>query len=504
MQKEERIEWLKKFKNNLILFGQKISPSTFGFETPKFHYELAAIIMNRIIKFICIEAPRGFAKSTIVACFFVIHHLIFDKGKKYIVIQSKTKDEAIKRLRTVKNILEFSEFFIQCFGYWGEQTSKIWREDYVLLKDGSVIQAKGTGQQLRGLKEGDQRPTLLILDDPEDELNTRTDKAMNDNFDLLLAGIPGLDSTIGRCIVIGTPLNQKCIVERLSNMDMFEFRHYQSIDEDNNSCLWPEMYSYEDAIKEKKSLEEAGRLSMWYSERQCIVTGKEDQIFKQEDVRYYEGNVSVDSKGDAFLNLKKLHDETRNEEIAVNLFFGIDPATSVLSTADYTVIMPIAVDKLRNFYVLPFIRRRMRPSETLDMIKSEYKRLKPKRVTIETTGAQETFRDILRNLDDIYIPGLGSKNNPKDKKDKRYLEILQPYHRQHKIYILKSMTELEDEMVLFPRAKHDDTIDALYWAIKKAYVPDHQVELKLVSEVNIHRRYDPTRRNNETTSWMAA
>lgn len=492
MQSEERIAWLKRFKDNLILFGSKISPATISLKSPKFHYEIATLIMNRNLKFICIQAPRGFAKSTIVACFFVLHHLIFDEGKKYIVLQSKTRDEAIKRLRTIKNILEFSDFFIDCFGFWGEQTARIWREDYILLKDGSVIQAKGTGQQLRGLKEGDQRPTLLLLDDPEDELNTKTDNAMNDNFDLLLAGLPGLDNMRGRCIVIGTPISQKCIVERLKNMEMFSFKHYSSVNEEEKTSLWEQMYSFETAMKEKKDLDEAGRLSMWYSERQCIVTGKEDQIFRAEDVVYYEGEVKIEKNGDAYLYLKKPKEET----LPVNIFLGIDPATSVLSTADYTVIMPVAVDKMRNFYVMPFIRRRMRPSDTLDMIKSEFLKTKAKRVTIETTGAQETFRDILKNLDNVYIPGLASKNNPKDRKDKRYLEVLQPYHRQHKIFILKSMTELEDEMILFPRAKHDDTIDALYWAIKKAYTPDHNVNSNLVE--------GKKRRKEEIVSWMAA
>ena len=38
------------------------------------------------------------------------------------------------------------------------------------------------------------------------------------------------------------------------------------------------------------------------------------------------------------------------------------------------------------------------------------------------------------------------------------------------------MLEIKDEMLLYPRAKHDDLLDGMYYAMKKIYAPFHKVE----------------------------
>lgn len=40
------------------------------------------------------------------------------------------------------------------------------------------------------------------------------------------------------------------------------------------------------------------------------------------------------------------------------------------------------------------------------------------------------------------------------------------------------MLELKDEMLLYPRAKHDDLLDGMYYAMKKIYAPFHKIEDK--------------------------
>ena len=38
------------------------------------------------------------------------------------------------------------------------------------------------------------------------------------------------------------------------------------------------------------------------------------------------------------------------------------------------------------------------------------------------------------------------------------------------------MTELFDELMTYPRGRHDDTLDGLYYATRKLISPDHVVE----------------------------
>ena len=57
------------------------------------------------------------------------------------------------------------------------QSARKWTNTEVELKMVWLLFVKALDNK-RGIKHGNQRPTLLILDDPEDENNTKTAEAM--------------------------------------------------------------------------------------------------------------------------------------------------------------------------------------------------------------------------------------------------------------------------------------------------------------------------------------
>ena len=166
----------------MILFGKTVMPNMFSSASPKFHFDIAAVLEDSLNKQVNIIAPRGHAKSSVVGGIFPLYHLMFDEGPKLIMLISRTQDHAVKLLGTIKDTLDFSHNFRSVFGYWGMNSAKSWSKSEIQLKDGSVIMCKGTGQQLRGIKVGNQRPTLIVVDDPEDENNTKTAEAMETNL----------------------------------------------------------------------------------------------------------------------------------------------------------------------------------------------------------------------------------------------------------------------------------------------------------------------------------
>ena len=72
----------------------------------------------------------------------------------------------------------------------------------------------------------------------------------------------------------------------------------------------------------------------------------------------------------------------------------------------------------------------------------------------------------------IFISGLEIKENPRNSKSSR-LETMQPYFAQKKVYITKEMVEIRDELLLYPRGKHDDLLDGMFYANKNIYPPNH-------------------------------
>jgi predicted phage terminase large subunit-like protein len=439
------------------------------------HYEIADLIMDREIRQVEIQAPRGVGKSKI-NLFFILHHILFDEGDKVVVVQSKTRKEAVNRLTDIKEILNYNSVFKDLFGYAGEQVSTSWREDKIKTRINGCnisISALGTGQPVRGMLEGDTRITLYVLDDPDDEDNTLTKEQMDKNFDKFLGGIAGLDRRNGRVIVIGTPIRQGCIVDRLNESSGWATKRYQSIDE-NGNLLWEEMYPKGWLDNKKEELKEQGMLRKFYSEYQCEIVGEEDQLFKPEYIRYWDGQLVKDYLEITHIDGVEL---PAKKIVPVNVFLGIDPASSTKQTADYSVTMPIAYDG-ENIYVLPYFRKRVTPTAHAEQIIETIKLLKPLRAQVETVGYQEMMRQYLRQrLDEegLWVGGLETKYNPRTEKSAR-LEALHPLFYNKRVYLKKEMTELYEELITYPRGRHDDAMDGLYYASRKLISPDHVVE----------------------------
>ena len=458
----------------MILFGKVTMPNMFSAKSPEFHYKLANELMDDKNKQLNIIAPRGHAKSSIVGGVFPLYHIMFGQGKKLIVLVSRTQDHATKLLGTLKDVLDYSETFRSMFGYWGINSARIWTKTEVELKDGSMIICKGTGQQLRGIKHGNQRPTLIIVDDPEDENNTKTSEAMEGNLRWLLqSAVPSLDPIKGRIAIIGTPIHQRCIVETLKDMKGWKNMLFKP-NLDKNIALWEDWQPLAKLKKKKEELESINRVSVFYREYLCEVVGDEDQLFKEAYIQYYEGKLEYEDNN-AYLRITNLKGEDCDELRPINIFMGVDPASSTRQTADFSVVVTVAVDKDGNRFVLPYYRKRATPMTVAEAILNQVKIYKPDKTRIESVGYQEMLREYIRTRceeEGLFIPGLEIKESPRTSKSSR-LETMEPYFAQNKFYMKKNMEELRDELLMYPRGKHDDLLDGLFYATKGIYTPSH-------------------------------
>ncbi len=489
-----RVNLVKSLRGELILLGSMIMPKAFWAPSPPTHYEVEEVLTDESIRKANIILPRGLAKSTLAGELLPIYHIWIENPEvpKLVVIVSKTQSHAINRLQAIKDIVEYSHGFRTIFGEnWGRNSAKTWRNNEVTFKNGSSILARGMGQPIRGLNyPGGIRPTLIILDDPEDENNTKTIDAMEANFNWLLQGaIPALNVKTGRLIVIGTPLDQLCIVERLKKHAGFTtlWKQYLYEEDGEEKSIWPEMLTVDELHEERSNLEAIGKLSAFYRERMCVIMGDEERLFKEEYFMYYDGSIEWEDNKAFLLRTKAWANGEEEpeplkepEKIPVTLYTGVDPATSTKSSADYFAIVTIAVDKENNRYVLPYFRKRVTPTQAIAAMLAEYEKWKPAKMSIETVQAQETFRDILRNLEGVYIPGLAIKHNYRESKTQRYkeeIEGLEPYFYKRKIFFMKNQTAIRDELIGFPKASaHDDLIDALYLASRNIGKPSHIVK----------------------------
>jgi predicted phage terminase large subunit-like protein len=457
-----------------------VAPTMMTVKSPPFHRELADLYHDPKIRKANIIAPRSHAKSSVMAGLAPLHHVMFSDEPCFVLLVSKTQTHANKLLATIKDMLDYSEPFRALFGYWGQHTARRWTLNEVELKNGSYFLTRGANQQFRGLKHINQRPTLVVYDDPEDEENTRSDDARYANLTGLLKGVvPGLDAGRGRVMVIGTPIHASGMVNTLERASDWVTKKYKALNYDEKGepwALWPEIWPVHRILEEKAALESIGRASAWYSEMQCEIVGDQDALFRGEDLQLWQGTLERDAAGNPYLACQMRGAETFEpvRRIPVNLFMGVDLASSLSRFADKSSIVVVALDEDGRVYTVDCWADRKRPMEVAERIISTYRKYKPERANIETVAYQEMMRDYLRSHTDVHIPGLERKNNPRKSKTER-IEGLQPEFAKKLVYLKAEHSALEEEFLMFPRGSHDDLVDAFFYARKGAYRPFHAV-----------------------------
>lgn len=476
-----------------MYFGQLLTPKAFYLPTPEFHKEITDLFMDREKTQVMVMAPRGFAKSTLSKR-LILHHILFDEGDKVIILQSKTRPEAINRLSSIKNIFEYSNTFKALFGYCGEASpnTKMWREDKIktaLRVDGKriniSIKAIGTGMPARGTLETSDddsleewRITLFYVDDPDDEDNTLTLDQMDKNWDKFAGTKEGLDKRTGRVFVLGTFIRDGCIVDKLDGAVGWHTKKYEARwdDEYGHHLLWEEMRN--DQWLDEKLAEFEYQHTPWkyWAEYHNKNTNDKDRLFKGWHT--WDGDMFFNGD-DAFLKITELDGvELSIPKIEpVNNFVGIDPASSEKQSADQSVTFPISYSKDRRIYTHKYYNRRVKPTAHAEQIIESMKQFKYKRGAVESTSYQEMLRQYLimrMEEEDIYLPGLEQKWTPRTEKSSR-LESLEPFFSSGKMYFKKDSFELEDQVRQYPRNKKSpNLLDGLYFATRKLFTPEHE------------------------------
>ena len=163
---------------------------------------------------------------------------------------------------------------------------------------------------------------------------------------------------------------------------------------------------------------------------------------------------------------RKVGDEI--EEIPIEVYCGVDPASSLAITADYFVVVAIGVAHENNKYMLDCFRKRISPADQPQTIIDIFKKYHPRRMKIETTGYQEALRTAVRELmlkDNLYIPGIEKGGKPRTRKSERLMSLV-PMFAKGQFYLRPEDMSAQQEFLSYPKGKHDDVMDAVWTALE--------------------------------------
>ena len=177
-------------------------------------------------------APRGNAKSTIGTLAFPLRCAL-EGVEPYIWIVSDTQDQACLHLENLRQALASSPALK--LRYESALNGKIRsREDRLLLPNGVLIEAYGTGQKLRGRRHGAHRPSLIVGDDLQNEAYCRSARLRHTSRDWFFGTLLKAGNSRTNVIHLATALHRDALALELSRTPGWRSRIFRSI------LRWPD------------------------------------------------------------------------------------------------------------------------------------------------------------------------------------------------------------------------------------------------------------------------
>ena len=464
----EQKQALKKLYNNIALFGRHCFPTALRKATPPFHHEIYNALRNRSKRRVLIAAPRGTAKSTVTSLLLPMHRIAFKHPdeEEFIVIISESQAQSINFLSRIKYHLTHSDNFKALFGDLGPNTARRWTATDVVTANGVRIVAVGTGQRVRGFIEGDTRPTLIIVDDFESELNAFTMEARAKNRKWMTeAVIPSL-SDEGRIVMIGTVISEDCFLYWAKDSSSWNTLWYAIINDDGTP-IWPERFPHKRINEIKEEYASVGNINGFYQEYMNIAQSPDEAPFQPDWIKLHHYDFER-RQGQPVL-VRQVGDEEETV-IPVEIYGGVDPASSLSARADYFVIVTLAIDHEGNKYIVDLYRKHVSPAEQPDIIIEKFKKYRHRKMKIETVAYQEALRATVKKRmieENLYIPGLEKGVKPRTRKSERLLSLV-PMFAKGEFYFRSNDTEAQAEFLSYPKGKHDDIMDAIWTSLEGA------------------------------------
>lgn len=476
--------------------------------SPDFHREVWELCCSDQ-KYVAIAAPRGHAKSSAVTLGYGLSTLLF-RERKFMLLVSDTESQSALFLGTFKQALQDNKDLIELFDIKLNEKGLVQfvkdseTDIIVEMNDGHKFRiiAKGAEQKLRGLIWNGSRPDIIMCDDMEnDELVMNKDRREKMRRWFKGALLPCI-SDKGIVRMVGTVLHMDALLETLMPREndkktvteglkqystargMWKSVKYRAHNEDFTELLWPQ----------KKSAE---NFKMLYDE--AARDGTTD-IYSQEYLNYPMDLATTYFKKADFL-------PTTPEDKKAKLLYYVtaDLAISQEERADYSVFMVAGVDENKVIHIKQVIRERLDGREIVDTLLALQRLYDPVAVGIEDMQVSKSIGPFLREemiARNTFLTLYPMKHGGKDKLTRS--RSIQARMRSKGVKFDKEADwyqTFEDELMRFPRDKHDDQVDTFAYL---GLMLDKLIEAPTKKEQDEEDYYDDVKRSESGESGRCA
>tara|TARA_R110000744_G_scaffold13807_4_gene39912 strand:- start:1985 stop:3511 length:1527 start_codon:yes stop_codon:yes gene_type:complete len=437
--------------------------------TPELHKEIWEYACSPK-RFVAIAAPRGFAKSTALTHSYVLANVAF-RVKDHVLIVSDTQPQSILFLGDIKRELVENEALRQDFGF-----KKIVKETETEIigefQDGKQFRiiARGSGQDIRGLKWRNKRPNLIVGDDLEND-----DIVLNDSrrekFEMwFLNALLNCGSKNCHVRIVGTILHFDSLLaglmpdETLNTTRITPLKTY-SVDEDKpwlsvlyrahpavgdfSQLLWEDQWPKERLLVERAKYAHRGRLEGYAQEYLNNPIDSSTAYFQSSDI------VPISAS-----NL----DETKREP--EEYYIGVDMAISEKDKRAYTVFMVAGLSASNILRIRDVRRFRGDGNQIIETMFSLHRRWSNPLFIIEQENIAKSLGGVInhRMMEEGVFLNIHEVTPIQDKQKRA--RAMQARMRVGAIEFDEEAEwygNLQQEILRFPAGRYMDQVDALAW-----------------------------------------
>jgi predicted phage terminase large subunit-like protein len=414
---------------------------------------MSEALQNHDIKRLEVIGFRGCAKSTMASLALVLWAALEHPDKyPFIIMLADTRNQASINSSTVQHELRDNELILKDYGHLKYrriddprpeptlESDEDWQVMKCVLDNGVRILSRSRGQNIRGLRHRQHRPSLIVADDVEDLDWVRTQENC-DKSDRWMRGnvLPSIDEHNGRMVIIGNGLHTDSLMARLKNTGLFhvlESPLFREGDRTESRALY-----MESQISDPRGYQPQARRARRYRLRREMlmqVVPEEGQDVFPEDMKYYDDPPFDDGN---------------------HLAHGVDLAISTKESADYTAIVSGEVTWPGGnieIYILPNpIIRRMTFTETMDTLDNARKSAMSSEFFVEAIAYQQAVIEEMERR----AFSMQAMHPIKDKRAR--LRVAARYIKMGVVKFPRHGCEqLLTQLLGFGGEKHDDACDA--------------------------------------------
>jgi len=434
--------------------------------------------------------PRGTFKTTLAGQAYPLWLLLRDPNTR-ILLDSETYAKSADTLRAIKGLIATNKLLREFHGdlnipisdeairFAKANRGLTWNEDQILIGTRTDFSKKEASLAVGGVdivKVG-MHYDVVIGDDYHSEKNVTTAEQIQKVIQHIQLMTSILDPG-AQYVVIGTRWDDKdaygWIIEEIEGLRIKSPGVYKGKYFDIMVYPWrlpdgtlfaPEILN-EETIVPLKAMHSPYSFSCQYMNDPIDA---ETAVFKEDWIR---NNVLSQAR------IRELWDE-------MVIFTSIDPAVTETADSDYSAIVTVGFACPPNEFGHPTPMRilldthygRWNPDKLVDEVFDVYRIFRPVQVGFESVAGFDAYQSVFREAcrrKRVYLPLNFFKRDTKISKEAR-IRALSPMFQAGGFYMVRGARgtdEFREEYRRFPRAKHDDVLDALADIEKFGYFPN--------------------------------